>query len=194
MDTVFYLTIVLIFVAALVGIFVSRRKLDRCLRDFAGFNVSVYLKDGTRVWGRLLVFSSGCELLYKEPYQDSCGHEETSFIFLEKQVASIQSICRFHDELTPGDKETRLRRIERIRQLPLVHRLGRYGRNFMNTFSDAFNQTVGLLVAQAKKTSQSAVIHAGDKEITGMGRSVVGAVGNAYEPILERYIGRKIRC
>ena len=64
MDAIFYLTIIFIFVAAVTGIFINRRNRDRCLRDFARFNVSVYLKDGRRVWGELEVFSNGLEILY----------------------------------------------------------------------------------------------------------------------------------
>jgi hypothetical protein len=62
----------------------------------------------------------------------------------------------------------------------------------VNTFRDAFSQSIGLLVAQAKKTSPSALLKTGDKHLTQIGQDVVGAMANGYEPMLERYIGRKV--
>jgi hypothetical protein len=192
MDAVFYITIIFIFAAALTGIFVNRRRRDRCLRDFAGFNVSIYLKDGRRIWGELEVFSNGLEILYHTPHQDAQGHYETSFMILESQLGSIQSICRFHDELTPEGKDRRLRQIERTTRRTFLDRLSRRFRNFVNTFRDAFSQSIGLLVAQAKKTSPSTLLKTGDKHLTQIGQDVVGATANGYEPMLERYIGRKV--
>lgn len=192
MDLVFALTLLFIFVAALAGTFIQRRSRDRCLKDFAGYHVSMELKDGRRVWGELAVFSSGLELLYPVPHQNSDGHVETSFILLQDQLAGIQAIYRYHDELTGEGQETRLRQIRRTTRRGLVPRLWRKLRNFVNTFRDAFNQSLGVLMSQAKKSSQSTVLGTQDGRLTQIGQSLVGMVANGYEPILERYIGRRV--
>lgn len=58
MDSIFIATLLLIFVTALVGTYIQRRNRDLCLKDFAGFNVTVEMNDGKCVWGRLNVFST----------------------------------------------------------------------------------------------------------------------------------------
>ncbi len=193
MDTIFLLTLLFVFLTALVGTFVKRRSRDICLKDFAGYHVTVLMKDGRRLWGKLLVFPNGLELIYAAAHVDRSGHVETSVIFFPDQMAQVRAVYRFHDELTAEHQRSRHREIERTHHPNFFRRLRRHVRNFVNTFRDAFNQSIGLIVSQMKGTAkQSAVLQTQDARLTQMGQSVLGIIPNAYEPILERYIGHRV--
>ncbi|MGB2755757.1 MAG: hypothetical protein WBE00_11720, partial [Phycisphaerae bacterium] len=58
----FYLALLFVFLAAIIGAFVAARKRDRCLKKFRDFPVMVEEQTGRIVWGRLRVFSMGLEL------------------------------------------------------------------------------------------------------------------------------------
>ena len=192
MDTIFIITILLIFVSTLVGAFIKRRSRDRCLKDLAHDRVTVQLKDGKQIWGRLEVFPNALEILYPTPHQDSAGHEETSYIILQDQMANVQAIYRFHDELTENAQNSRRRDIDRTYRPGLTRRARRRCRNVFNTFRDAFSQSIGVVMAQAKKSSQGAMLATQDTRLTKIGQTILTASGSAYEPVLERYIGRKV--
>jgi hypothetical protein len=192
MDSVFVLTLVFVFLAALIGIVVQRRTRDRCLRDFEDFRVTVTFKDAREVWGTLIVFPDDLELMYAKDQVDEQGHIETSFVVLSGQMADVQCISRHHDELSSQNQSVRLVDLNRSYQPTFSRRLLRSTRNFLNTFRDAFNQSIGIVLAQAKKAGAQPVLASQDKQIKQLGSSVLSAAANAYEPILERYVGRKV--
>jgi hypothetical protein len=192
-DKAFSITLLFIFVSAIVGIYVKRRSRDRCLKDFHGFQVRIELKDGKLIWGRLLVFPSGLELVYPRPHHDDDhGHDETSYIMLQDHLAQVQAIYRYHDELTPSNQARRLKEIRRTYHPNVFRRFGRWFRNFLNTFRDAINESMGLVMARMKAGSQSTVMQTQDQRLNQMGKTVVEGAANAYDPLYERYIGHKV--
>lgn len=193
MDQVFLLTLLFIFLTALIGAFIKRRSRDLCLKDFTGFHVTVAMKNAARIWGRLLAFPNGIELLYATPHRDRKGHEETSSLFFADRMAYIQAVYRFRDELTETQRERRRLEIRRTYHPNFIRRSHRRFRNFVNTFRDAFNQSIGVAVSQMKRTGAvSAVLQTQDARLTQMGQTILGGVPSAYEPMLERYIGRRV--
>ncbi len=192
MDSLFFLTISVIFMSAVIGVYTRRRSLDGCLKDFAGYQVTIELTDGRLIWGRLEVFSSGVELVYRVSNKDTRGHEETSYILFPAELNTIQAIYRYHDELIPERQAERLRDIQRTYHPSFYRRLRRNLRNFFNTFRDAFNQSIGVAMSQVKKGQGAAVLKAQNKNIASIGDKMLGSVANAYEPILERYIGHRV--
>lgn len=193
MDKVFLLTLLFVFLTALIGTYVKRRSRDLCLKDFTGFHVTVAMKTGARLWGRLLVFPNAAELVYATPHKDERGHVETSTILFKDRIEKIQAVYRFHDELTPKQQERRLTEIRRTHHPNFFRRSRRGLRNFINIFRDAFGQSIGLAVSQMKKVgTTSAVLQTQDTRLSQMGQEMLGAVPNAYEPVLERYIGRRV--
>jgi hypothetical protein len=54
-------------------------------------------------------------------------------------------------------------------------------------------EVVNLLISQAKKaTPAGAVLTTQDKYVTQMKQELMGSVGTSYEPLLERYIGKRV--
>lgn len=192
MDNALPLTLGFIFLAAFVGIVFQRRRRDRCLKDFEAFRVTIELGDGKLVWGRLSVFPNGIELFYPEPNPDDAGHDEYSFVVFGEQLKQVRAIYRYHDELSETHQAERIAEVERSYRPTPVRRTLRWLRNLLNTFGDAFSQSMGAWLASAKKTSGSTVIQSQDKQLQKIGTTVLDAAGNSYEPILERYIGRRV--
>ena len=192
MDSVFLITIGVIFLSAIVGVYTRRRSRDACLNDFADFQVTMERVDGELTWGRLQVYSSGIELLYKSAHTDSQGHLETSYVVFADELPEIRAIYRYHDELAPERQAERAKEIEKSHHPGIFRRMGRGLRNFFNTFHDAFNQTFNAAMSQMKKGTSGAVLKSQNKNIASLGSDVLGAAENAYEPILERYIGHRV--
>ncbi len=189
MDYVVPITVGFIFLAALVGTFVSRRARDVCLRDFEDFQTTIELPGGKLLWGLLEVFPKSLHLMYARPHQDAEGHIETSYLILSDELSKVVGLRRYHDELTPENQERRRRDIRRTHNPSPMRRARRKARNFINTFRDAFAQSLGAVLAQAKKGGGAVL--AQDKQLTQIGQTVLGASANAFEPLLERYIGRR---
>lgn len=192
MDTILILSIFLVFFTALIGSFVQRRKRDRVLADLDGFHTSVKLKDDTQIWGRMSVFPNGLELVYARPYKNHRGHINTSYILFRDSMDSIAAIYRYHSELSPVNQKLRLQEVRRISKPGLWRRFYRHLFNFFNTFRDAINESMGMLLTRMKGTSTSILFKTQDERLRKIGAQALGAVGNAYDTILERYIGRRV--
>ena len=193
LNNVVGLSILVIFAAALVTAFLRSRARDRCLKDFHGFNVTLERKDGKLIWGELRVYSSGFELLYRKPRQDPAGHVEASYIVYGSQVGNmVRALYRFHSELTPANQRRRRRSARRTYRPTLFRWLGRRFRNALNTLRDAVVQSLGVVMGQVKKAHPGSSLLAQDQRLLGVGKELVGVAGNAFDPILERYVGKRV--
>jgi hypothetical protein len=192
MDRIFFLTLTIIFLSALVGAYLKRRSKDLCLKDFHGYHVQIEFKDGQFAWGVLQVFATGLELIFAKPHQNRNQQTEASFLVFEDKLANIQAIYRFQDELTPRLQRARLSEIEKSYHPGPVRRLKRAFRNFINTFRDAINQSLGLTLTKLKTTSQVSLLKTQDARIAQMGETALSSFNNAYDPMLEKYIGHKV--
>src|SRR4051794_38274271 len=105
--TVFYLTLLLVFVAAIVTALATKWSRDKCLKLLDGYHITLERVRGQTTWGRLKVFSTGIEIVYDHPFVDVQGRQKTSSILyaadLEPQVLGI---FRYHNEL---DEASRIR-------------------------------------------------------------------------------------
>ena len=54
-------------------------------------------------------------------------------------------------------------------------------------------EVVNMLISRAKKaTPAGALLNSEQKHVTAMKQELVSAVGTSFEPLLEKYIGRKV--
>ena len=66
-------------------------------------------------------------------------------------------------------------------------------RNVFNTLKDAFNKAIGVILGQlAKANPSSRVLTTQRSGVEQIGQTMLGAAANAYEPILERHIGKRV--
>ena len=185
-DNPFAIALTFVFLAAVIGAFVAARKRDRCLKRFRRFPVTIREQGGRLIWGRLRVFSKGLELVFDQPYDHPA---KSSFLVYEGELGRLLTVHRFLDRLEGHDAKRRAHQAARLAAPPLYYRIGRWLRNIVNTFRDAFVQAFGMTMQQATKRSASPVLTAQGGQINAIGTTLIGEAANAYEPMLEQYIG-----
>ena len=191
-ENIFALTLALIFASALFSAFVKRRSRDRCLKVLHGNMVTAVLPDGKRVWGTMQVFPQGIELKYTNEHTDRDGHTETSSILFGDQLNKVTGFHRYHADLDEKKQKRRKKQIQKAWHPSLFKRFLPSVRNIANTFRDAFQQSFGMMLSQIQKSPGGAALKGQDKQLKKIGEEALGAAGNAFEPILERHIGRRV--
>lgn len=183
-------TIIFIILSTVIAAFIRGRKQDKCLKDFDGDMVTLEDKNGKTVWGKLKVETTGLELQYKTPHQDVDQHIESSFILYKFEYGSIQTITRFHNNLTEENKKLRNAELQRTYHPTFLRRLKRKVFNIFKTVRDSIMEVSNVLLSQAKKaTPAGKVLSTQDKYVSQMQNELIGSVETSYEPLLEQYIG-----
>src|SRR4051812_16026945 len=192
--TIFYVTLLLIFLTAIITTVATKWARDKCLKFFNGYHVSVERSRGQMIWGKFRVFSSGVEVVYDHPFIDARGRKKTSYLIYQQELEQqMLSILRYHDELTPQAQKLRVKQVHRTFNPGPFKRLWRGVRNFVNTLRDAFNNAIGAAVGQYQRMNPaSAVLTAQAGSVTQIGQTLLGKFANAYEPLLEQYIGQPV--
>ena len=189
----FAITIVFIVLSALVAAFIRRRTKDKCLKDFSGDMVTVEDIAGKTIWGKLNVENTGIELVYSEKHRDKQGHDETSYILYKYEYHKIEALIRYHGELSESGKRKREKELKRTYHPALLRRVKRKIQNIFRTVRDSVMEVVNILISQAKRAAPAGgVLSSQDKYVSQIKQELMGSVGTSYEPLLERYIGRKV--
>lgn len=193
-STIFYITLLLIFVTAIVTTVVTKWSRDKCLKFFWRFRITLERNRGQTLWGRLKVFSSGIEVTYDHAYVDPAGRKKTSYMFYQAEVETqILALLRYHAHLSPANQKARLKQVDRTFHPRLLRRMWRGVRNFINTLRDAFNAAIGAVVTQYQRTNPAgAALGSQTGAVTSIGQTLLGKLANAYEPLLEQYIGKPV--
>ena len=193
MPDTFAITIIFIIIVTVVAAFVRGRRKDKCLRDFSQNMITLEETTDKIIWGKLHVENTGLELVYLTKHKDKDGHEETSYMLYKHEYPNIQALIRYHDELDERAKLERERELRRTYHPTVIRRLKRRIRNFCNTVRDSVMEVVNLLIGQAKKTTPAgATLTSQDKYVSQIKQELMGAAGTAFEPLLERHIGKKV--
>lgn len=189
MDNLLLITLLAIFLTALVSAYLRRRRRDRALKEFDGYHCALALWDGGCAWGRLRVYANGLELIYPQVQPDRDGRPRTSFVLFQEHYDRVKAIYRYRDELTPENQQRRAQDLERSFHPGPWRRSKRWLRNFVDTFRDAINEALGLWLSRVKGGRRGRALQGQDARLQQLGAQVVGEVGTAYDPILERYVG-----
>ena len=188
-----WLTIIAIVLLTLVLMVINRRNRDRCLKDFDGFATTYFDVIGKRVWGRLIVYSTGLEFKYWSEHLDEEGHIETSWILYKKEFGSLLMLVRFNDELTERNKTRRLKQIEKSFHPKFYRRWGRSIRNLLVNLRDAFTDiTSAVISAVGTGNAAARVLSTQQKQMNKVQGELSGYAGTAYDPILEKHIGSQV--
>ncbi len=193
MDKVLFFSILLVFISAFIGSVMQHRRLDRVLKDLRGFHVTAKLDSGKRIWGRVHLFANAIEFIFSRPYTNRRKNLLTSFIVFSEQMNDIEVIYRFHDELTPRNQKRRLKEIERTKHPGIFRRLGRSLRNFMVSFREAIDESIGLLLSRVQKKASTSLLKGQDDYLKKIRHNAIGIVSTAaYDPVMEHYINRRV--
>ena len=197
----FYLTLLFIFLTAVVTTVFTKWARDKCLKLFHGYHVTLERSRGQTTWGRLKVFSAGIEVVFDHPFVDVEGRKKTSTMIYGPEVEpQVLSLLRYHNELDEASRRLRDKQIRTTFNPGPLRRFSRKVRNFVNTLRDAFNAAIGAAVGQYQRMNPAggggaggAVLATQGQSVTAIGQTILGKfAGNAYEPLLEQYIGQPV--
>ena len=82
--------------------------------------------------------------------------------------------------------------VERSFHPNLLRRLARSTRNFLTTATDSLNEVLALLLGRVQKVGGRYLSDKTDVTLSKLGGQVIGQVGSAYDPLLERFIGQRV--
>ncbi|MEZ4771065.1 MAG: hypothetical protein R2844_21925 [Caldilineales bacterium] len=190
-DWSFIITLAVILAATLIGSYLRSSRRDQALKDFDGFHVTVEKKNNHIMWGEMHVYSTGFELMYRSDVQDD-NHLETSYILYRDEFPDIQAIYRYTRGLNDELRRKRASEMEKAFHPGLLRRFARSFQNFMSTATDSMGEVFGLVIGQTRKPAKTVITETSQTYLTGIGKDVVGYVGNNYDPLLERYVGTRV--
>jgi hypothetical protein len=188
-------TLLFIFLTAIITAVATKWARDKCLKFFRGYHVTLERTRGQTIWGRLKVFSSGVEICYDAAYIDHRGRKKRSFMIYGGELDQ-QMLCllRFEGELDEYSRRERQRQVQQTFNPGPLRRAWRGVRNFVNTLRDAFNAAIGAVVGQYQRMNPaSQILATQSQQFTQIGQTLLGKfAANAYEPLLEQYIGQPV--
>ncbi len=190
-DLSFFISIGLIFLVALVGAYLRSIVRDRCLKSWDGFHVTLEQTDGKLIWGVMHLEPTGMELSYLDTVQDE-KHIESTFLLYNSEYKNIQAIYRYADKLSEWGKKRRAQDIERSFHPGPLRRLGRKTRNFLSTATDSLNEVMGVVLGRVQKGGSRFLTEKDTATLGKLSGQVIGQTGSMYDPLLERYIGRRV--
>lgn len=190
LDNALGLTIVLIFVTAIVVALINAWRRDKCLKLLHDYHVTYLTMAGTPTWGDLVVYSRGIELRFDAPYITRDGTTKSSSLIYDDDLANCLAFCRVRSALTRNEHRARARQVTRSFKPGIVRRTTRLARNIANTLRDAIAKSITAILGQLAKARPG--MAGGQGEMEQLGKTVLGTVENAYEPMLEKHIGRPV--
>lgn len=116
------ITILAIILSSLLIAYIRRVTKDRCLKAFQNDYVTLLLSDQREISGRLVVESTGIEVVYDiQEFEDEPKQEgdvfvpelhHASFILFKTEFGQLTAILRRHDDLSDIAKEKRKKEVQ----------------------------------------------------------------------------------
>lgn len=183
------LTILGLLAFATILAVVQARKRDKCLKDFQDFHVTLAEKDGDLCWGCADIYATGLEITYVEPVVSQQGHLERSFIFYKEQYEALDALYRYPEGLPEAEQARRRKVIEQTANPGVFRRLARRIQNWVSMVRDALMQAITMVIGVAKSSKPgAAVLSSQESQLKALSSEVIGHVGNAFDPLLERHL------
>jgi len=192
MDSIFLLTIGFIFLGALFSNIMKWRNKDRVLKDIHDFHTTIEMVGGKRIWGKTHVYTSGMELYFSRGATNSLGDPVSSYIFYNDDIDCIRAIYRNHSELSKENQEHRKKEVDAVSNPHVLSIVNRKLRIFLNMFHDAIGEALNVFLSRMKGGKSGGMLNTQSDYLKKMGTTALSAVGDSYDPILERYINHRV--
>jgi hypothetical protein len=192
MELAFWLPLVLIFASAMLAAIIKRYSKDPCLKAFHKSYVFVRLQNGRWISGDFFVYSNCLEVRYREPHFLGSKYQKLSYVLYEHNLENVDRVLRPSPREGTEERKAWEHEIARLRNPSPFRVARRRMRNLFNMLRDAFTQSITVLFGVMKKRSRFAAVAVDESKVGEMGKSLASAIPNAYEPILERYLGHQI--
>ncbi len=145
------------------------------------------------VWGDMFVYSQGVRIAFDSPFLDSRSLSKSGFLIYEGEILKSLAVCRTVDGLTPEELRDREKQIGRSVHPGVLRRGRRSVSNLINVVRDAIMNTLSLFIGRMTgKGQMGAAVKGQTGKISEIGSSVLDVMANAYEPLLERHIGKPV--
>ena len=188
----FWIPVLVIFLSAVLGAIVKMRSRDVCLKVFDGCDVFLKMKDGRWLSGQISVYSNSLEIRYRKPPLVGQSFQKISHVLYEENLQQVEKILRLSPRRSTPDYRAWKKELDRLQNPSPFRLFRRRVRNVFNILRDAFSQAIPVVFGAVKKRSWLGRVPVGDDKVGEMGRTIFMVVPNAYEPILERYLGRQV--
>ena len=193
MDSIFFLTLLVIFIGALFSNIMKWSKKDLVLKDLQNFHASFEMRDGKHIWGEANIYANGMELLFSRQEVNTAGDPITSYIFHNDDIDQIRVIYRNQGELSLNNQQRRKEEIERVSNPGFVMVTKRKFRILFNMFNDAIGEALSVFISRMKGGGVGGALFTTQGEnIQKLGTTALSVVGNAYDPNIERFINRRV--
>ena len=192
LDEIFFASVILIFALSLAAAVVRRLSKDRCLKLMHDHHVTYLPASGPIIWGDMQVRSHGFEIIFDSPFVNSRELAKTGCLVYEDEAPHALAICRTIHGLTKEELRGREKQIARSVHPGLPRRLRRAMGNLLNVVRDAIINALGLLIGRFAGAGIGAAAKTQSGRVTEFGGTLLGMVANAYEPLLERHIGKPV--
>ena len=179
------ITLLVILGAAVFGAVIAARVRDPCVRQWHGYPVHLLRLQAAPVVGRIHSEANGLEIIFDGAAEGTHVVPRHSFVLYRDEYPSIDKIVRYLDGLTPDELRRRNRALRHAYRPGLHRRWARRARNWLNTLKDAFADAAGAAVGHAGMKAQAG-------RASTASSAMVGTLGRAHDPLLERYIGRRV--
>jgi hypothetical protein len=189
---VFWVPILILFLSTAIGAIIKNRSRDICLKAFDTNFVLIKTTEEKWYWGGLAVFSNSLELVFRGEDRTDQGFAKLSYIFYEPELNNIAWVIRPVLSGNPAVIERWQAEIRTLLHRTRKQKVSRKARNLFNIFRDAFTQSIGLLVGLFKAKSKLIQAPLVEQQTNDIGKTLLQVVPNAYEPVLEKYIGRQV--
>jgi len=191
MDTLaFWLPLLLLFLSALIGAVIKRRSCDHCLKKFENSKVSMQLGQNW-VCGTMEVFVQGIELRNSNQ-KEWGGTPIHSHIIHAEELGKVSFIIRRAPPLDTKLGQVWQKDRKRLVDPPLQDRLKRSVLNSFNMLRDSFGQAMKAIIGSMSKDTRLGKAKDADKRFGEMQGNLTNMIPNAWEPILEKYLGNPI--
>ena len=187
----FWLPLLFLFASALLGTILKRRAKDHCLKKFEGHYTILPSLSGEMIQGFLSVYAQGIQLLYPQKIKKDIGMID-SFVLHPAEIEKIPYLIR-----PAPDPETRAgfkwsQEMHRILQPNFLQKSQRLILTFYNMLKDAFGQAAKAIIGALSKDTSISKVKDSNKRIEEVRSGLTELVPNAWEPILEKYRGRRV--
>ena len=183
------ITILSIVVVTFLSAFIKGRKKDRCLKKVNGYFIHIYNSKQKTIWGRAEIESNSIVI----DFENSNELTKKKFILYKNEFKNMQLIILLHSYLDKKQKLKRNRILKKFLRPGIFSKVKRKLGNVFATAKDAVNEIINLLMASAKTIGPMKSISPQGKHVDRLKDDSMGNLtGNAYEPIWEKYIGKKV--
>ena len=180
----FTITIIIISLSGFIGAFIKGKKKDRCLKDLNKSNIHIVkMKEEEKdILGRLNIEANCMEIKLND------NTKKENLILYKNEYVSINKIIRYTELQNEKEKKDRTNEFNKIINPSFFRKMKRTIIIFFNITKDAIFELSETMLSKTKLSSlnQTEFVES-IKNHTSESATI-----SSYQPIWERYIGKKV--